>query len=65
MNTKRNTYRSTRHVQMGVANEHAYNMFLSFMEQCNRLGLWARPHSLDWWKIQTAFHRLTNGMRRR
>lgn len=56
-----NTYRASRHVRLGVPDEHAYNMFLSVMEQCSRLGLWEKP--IPWLDIQIAFHRLTNQMR--
>ena len=34
------TYRAAKHVRMGVPDEHAYNMFLSVMTICYRLGLW-------------------------
>lgn len=54
------TYRASEHVEQGVANEHAYNMFLSFEEICCRLGLW--DNSIGWLKCQTAYHRLTQGM---
>lgn len=54
---KGNTYRASRHVRLGVPDEHAYNMFLSVMAMCTRLGLWG--DHISWIKSQQAFHRLT------
>lgn len=53
------TYRASMHVRLGKPDEHAYNMFISFMEQCKRLGLW--EHYYDWRGIHDAFSRLTRG----
>lgn len=61
MKSKRNTYRASRHVRLGVPDEHAHNMFLSVLEQCCRLGLWAEH--IHWTKAQNAFQRLTHQMR--
>ena len=58
---KKTTYRASRHVRLGVPDEHAYNLFLSFEEICCRLGLWAE--SVGWKKIQNAHFRLTKDMR--
>lgn len=53
-------YRAMRFVQKGVADEHAYNMFLSFEEICCRIGLW--DQSVGWLPLNMAFKRLTKGM---
>jgi hypothetical protein len=37
---QRYAYRAGKHVVLGVANEHAYNMFLSIWQMHIRLGLW-------------------------
>lgn len=50
-------YRAYRNITLGVANEHAYNMFLSFEEICCRLGLW--DNSVGWLECNKAFRRLT------
>lgn len=55
------TYRASQHVRLGVPDEHAYNMFLSVMEQCHRLGLWT--DHISWIKSQQAFYRLTETMK--
>lgn len=34
------SYRASKHVRLGVPDEHAYNMCLSVMQICYRLGLW-------------------------
>lgn len=56
-------YRASKHVRQGVADVHAYNLFLSFEEICCRLGLWAE--SVGWAKCEDAYHRLTKGMNQR
>jgi len=56
-----NTYRASRHVRLGVPDEHSYSLFLSFENICNRLGLW--ESSVHWSKVQGAFHRLTQDMK--
>jgi len=53
-------YRAYKYVKQGIANTHAYNLFLSFEEICHRLGLW--PHSIGWWSCSTGFKRLTKNM---
>ncbi len=57
------TYYASRHVRRGIADEHAYNLFLSFMSKCTRLKLW--QEHLSWIKTEAAFHRLTLGWPRR
>ena len=54
------TYRASRHVVPGIADEHAYNMFLSFEEICCRMGLW--DNSMGWINLAQAFNRLTEKM---
>jgi hypothetical protein len=56
-------YQAGRHVKPGVPDEHAYNLFLSFMAKCTNLGLW--EDHIPWGKSQTAFYRLTRNMRGR
>ncbi len=53
---KKVTYRASDHVTLGKADQHAYNMFVSFFEQINRLGLCKQPY---WIYIADAFERLT------
>ncbi len=50
-------YRASDHVVLGVANEHTYNMFLSVMEMCHRLGLW--DSILNWKQLQKAYFRIS------
>lgn len=50
-------YRAYKNVFQGIADEHAYNMFLSFEEICCRIGLW--ENSVGWLECNKAFHRLT------
>lgn len=52
-----NTYRAGKHVRIGVVDEHSYNMFLSVMQQCYRLGLWETI--LPWYTLQSAWHRVS------
>lgn len=61
MNTKRNTYRASKHVRLGVPDEHAYNMFLSIMQMMYRLGLWEMVLKEN--QLHTAWHRMVNPMR--
>lgn len=53
-------YRASRHVVLGVPDENAYNMFLSVMAMCTRLGLWS--NHISWKDSGMAYHRLTNDM---
>lgn len=53
----KNTYRACKHVRIGVVDEHSYNMFLSVMQICYRLGLWERI--LVWMELQSAWHRIS------
>ncbi len=53
-------YRASKYVVKGIADEHAYNMFLSFEEICCRMGLW--DNSVGWQRCNSAFHRLTREM---
>lgn len=40
LNKKTALYRASDHVRLGVPDEHSYNMFLSVMILCTRIGLW-------------------------
>jgi hypothetical protein len=50
-------YRAYYYVRQGIADEHAYNMFMSFEEICCRVGLW--ENSVGWMPLVAAFSRLT------
>jgi len=50
------TYRASKHVTLGKNDDHSYNMFVSFFEQCRRLGLW-KDH-IYWARIAEAYYRL-------
>lgn len=54
-------YRASKQVRMGVPDEHAYNMFLSVMQICHRLGLWETV--LKEKRLHMAWQKLTEPMR--
>jgi hypothetical protein len=54
-------YRASKHVRLGVPDEHSYNMFLSFLEQMHRLRLWSSH--IPVMPSQAAFMRLTTIMK--
>lgn len=58
-----NSYQAGKYVRQGVADEHAYNLFLSFTSKCTRLKLWEKH--MPWIEVLAAFDRLTVGMKKR
>lgn len=49
-------YRAGERVTLGLPDEHAYNMFMSVLEMCHRLGLWQRI--LPWKNLHIAWQRI-------
>lgn len=54
-------YRASKFVRLGVADEHAYNMYLNVMQTLYLLGLWKTILAEN--RLHVAWHKLVQSMK--